>query len=70
MVGDLVALTWLSLRLEGVDIHRRVDVRADLGDAAAAVFVTRVDAAVHPVRPVERVRVEGDSERVRQLSLH
>lgn len=60
----------MSLGAEDVDVHGREDVGVDDPLSAAVLFPTGVDGVRVPVGPEERVLVEGESEGVRELTLH
>lgn len=57
----------LSLGAEDVDVHRREDVRVDDALLGSGVFAARVDGVGVPVGPEQRVLVQREGERVRQL---
>ena len=55
---------WLALRMQCVDVHRKVEFISDDLLVLACEFVGTVDAFGVPVCPVQTVLKHGDSKRV------
>lgn len=60
----------LSVRLQHLDVHRGVDAVEDLPGFVPAVFVTGVNGACLPVRPVQGPLGQRERERMSQGALH